>query len=127
MTLSWNARGHTTLYCGSGSPLNGQVAQIRQHIEAHIERDGRIVGHGPTHISIGNRHLSFEGRYIGTTTINQGTLAVQADYNGDRTVDAADFVVWRIRLKEHGTIDLGAKQFTSHVINSVVFDTSTKR
>ena len=119
--ISWRARGHTTLDCGLGSPLTGQVAQIQQHVQARVH-GGVIAGDAQTSVRVGNRQIVFHGNYTGTTTLNQGTLSFQGDANGHSQVNAADLAVWHVRYQDAGTINLPAKQFTSHTMTGFMID-----
>ena len=64
----------------------------------------------------GNRHRVFTGRYTGTTTVNEGTLSLFGDFNGDGDVDGQDF----LRMQQHGTIDRVTRQSTSFYIDDII-------
>jgi hypothetical protein len=127
LELSWTARGRTTLQCGSGSPLTNQTARIEQRIHARVTPNGAIHGQGQTRLVLGNRDIVIPGHYRGTTTINDGNLSVSGDFVGKKVIDGGDLVIWQLRMHTHGTVNVASKSFTNHVIDSVVFDTSTQR
>ena len=114
LTLAWRARGHTTLQCGAGNPLTNQTVRIEQHIEAHVH-NGAIRGRGQTRVVLGNHELLLHGSFIGTTTVNQGTLSVQGDWNGN----GKDYVM---RMRQAGTLDIAAEQWTMLSIIGVLID-----
>jgi hypothetical protein len=116
LILGWSAKGHTTLNCGTGSPLTGQVAQIEQRVQARIGPGGAIRGQAHTRVIVAGRQRSLQGNYIGTAAINAGTLSVQAEVRGD--VDGNDFLA--LRMREHGTINLSTKQWTGFYIDDFI-------
>lgn len=120
--IVWRASGHTTLNCGSGSPLTGKLAQIEQRVDAQIQPSGAIHGRGQTRISVNGLNHSFQGRFTGATTVNQGVLTVHGDFNTDGVVDGADFLVWRLHMHEHGTVDIRTKHSTNSFIDNILFD-----
>ena len=107
---------------------DGQTADIEQRIQARVNPNGVTHGQGQTRLVLGNRDIVIPGHYRGTTTLNQWTLSLSGDFDGDRRVDGNDFLIWtHLRMHTHGTVNVASKSFTSHVIDSVVFDTSTQR
>jgi hypothetical protein len=121
LTMVWQATGHTTLACEAGSPLNGNTAQIEAQVELHVLPNGSVQGVGRTRVAVAGRSFSTQGRYTGTTTINQGTLTVHGDYNGDGAVDGADFVAL-MHFGDSGQVNLATRQFTMHTLDNVLIN-----
>jgi hypothetical protein len=115
LVLAWTARGHTTLGCGAGSPVTGQVAQIEQRVQARVGPGGAIAGESHTRVTIAGKQQVFHGNYRGTTTVNAGTLSVQSE---DGDTDGNDFLA--LRMRQHGTINLATKQWTAIYIDDII-------
>jgi hypothetical protein len=119
-SISWRARGHATLTCNDGSSTTTRPAQLEQRVQARITRGGAIQGHGQTRVSSGDLQHSFSGNFTGTTTVNAGTLSLAGDFDADGKVDGADYVVWRMHMGLHGTVNLTTKQAGFYIDDIII-------
>ena len=115
--ISWRARGHTTLDCGAGSPLTRQVAQIEQRVSMVISGprgDLTLRGHAQTSLSYTSGHATMGGAVQGMGSCNAGTCNVSF------VLDSTNGGVRRLKMSQHGTFDLGTKQWTALYIDDIV-------